>query len=74
MAGHPWLIDGYVRCPGCGRPDDGAAMFGEQPATDDLPHDHPDATFTVLEDGTEGTCTRCGAAVVVHLTVKEPGP
>jgi hypothetical protein len=63
----PWIVDAYVLCPACEQWDDASAMFGHRPSTDDLPTTHPDATMSGIRDGLKGTCTMCGATVMVLL-------
>lgn len=58
-----WRMDGYVICPACDRPDDGAAVFGDNDPRSDDPRDWG------LFDGLVGTCTMCGASVRLRLEI-----
>lgn len=67
-----WLVDGWMRCPGCGKWGDAAATLGESSYRTRLAHSTPGARIEGVEDGLLGFCDFCEKTVRIRLEIVDP--
>lgn len=67
-----WLVDGWLRCPGCKNWGDAAALLGESSYRTRIPHTADGARIEGVEDGLLGVCDRCEKTFRIRIEIVDP--